>query len=246
MQKKSLISLQLSTGAYSLFCQRIIDLSNSSCGGYVCVANVHMLVEAYKDKLFADIVNNSVITTPDGLPLTWALKWLYGIKQDRVAGMDLLPDLLLLASQQKIPVFFYGSTETVLERTQEYINENYPDIPSINFLSPPFRTLSSEETDNIIDKINSSGAKLVFVSLGCPKQEKWMASIQGRINALMIGIGAALPVMVGMQSRAPQWMQKSGLEWLFRLLQEPGRLWKRYLVTNTFFLFLLIKEKLIK
>ncbi|MDR2038774.1 MAG: WecB/TagA/CpsF family glycosyltransferase [Bacteroidales bacterium] len=246
MQKQPLISIDVSTGPYSLFCEKMMQLGNDLQGGYVCVANVHMLVEAYKDKNFADVVNRSTITTPDGLPLTWALKWLYGIKQDRVAGMDLLPDLLSLASQQNIPVLFYGGTEDVLLKTGEFLKEHYPGIPSVEFLSPPFRALTPEETDEMIHRINSSGAKLVFVALGCPKQEKWMASVHERVNALLVGIGGALPVMVGMQSRAPRWMQKCGLEWLYRLLQEPGRLWKRYFVTNTIFLYLLVKEKLRK
>ena len=240
MQKQQFKSIQLSLGSYSQFCKEIVLLCNSSCSEYVCVANVHMLVEAHKDKEFADVVNNSIITTPDGLPLTWGLRLLYGIKQERVAGMDLLPDLLSLASQNQISVFFYGGTNEVLEKTKKYIKECYPDIPSIGYYSPPFRTLTTEETDEIAEKINSIGARLVFVSLGCPKQERWMSTMKGRINAVMIGIGAALPVLVGEKSRAPKWMQKNGLEWLYRLMQEPRRLCKRYFVTNTTYIILLI------
>jgi len=242
MHKQHLISIQLSLGSYSQFCQEIARLCKCSRSEYVCVANVHMLVEAQKDKEFADIVNNAVITTPDGLPLTWGLRLLYGIKQDRVAGMDLLPDLLSSASQNQISIFFYGGTDDVLTKTELYVKQYYPDIPLTGFYSPPFRALTTEETDEIVEKINGSRARLVFVSLGCPKQEKWMSSMKGRINAVMIGIGAALPVLVGEQGRAPKWMQKKGMEWLYRLIQEPGRLWKRYLVTNTIYICILVRE----
>ena len=112
--------------------------------------------------------------------------------------------------------------------------------------SPPFRQLTSAEENNIIENINRSGAKLVFVILGCPKQERWMASAKGRVNAFMIGVGGSLPVMIGLQKRAPRWMQTAGLEWFFRLSQEPGRLFKRYAVTNTFFIYLFCKAYLRK
>ena len=244
MQKTPLINLNISLGSYQEFCKIILQIAVRSESEYVCVSNVHMLIEAGKHDDFAHIVNNAVIATPDGLPLVWALKWLYGIKQERVAGMDLLPDLLLEASRNKIPVFFYGSTEEVLEKTEGYISENYQGIPYVMSYSPPFRPLTDEENDQVVNLINESGAKLVFVALGCPKQERWMASMRGKVNAVMIGIGGALPVFVGAQTRAPRWMQKNGLEWFFRLCQEPQRLWKRYLVTNSLFLFLLLKEKI--
>jgi N-acetylglucosaminyldiphosphoundecaprenol N-acetyl-beta-D-mannosaminyltransferase len=129
----------------------------------------------------------------------------------------------------------------MLERTRLYLQKNFPQLPIAGLYSPPFRPLSSLEEEQIIDTINRSGAKFVFVALGCPKQEKWMASMKGRVQACMIGIGGALPVLVGMQKRAPRWMQKTGLEWFYRMVQEPGRLFKRYAVTNTLFLWLLLK-----
>lgn len=243
MQKTSLISLPISTGTYQEFCKKIVRLALQARGEYVCVANVHMLVEAYKDKKFAEIVNNAAIVTPDGLPLTWALKGLHGIKQERVAGMDLLPDLLERAAQEEMPVFFYGGTEEMLEKTKTYVAERYAGIPAVYTYSPPFRPLTNEENSGVVERINASGAKLIFVVLGCPKQEKWMASMQGRINGAMVGIGGALPVLIGTQKRAPRWMQRSGLEWLYRLCQEPRRLFKRYFVTNSLFLWLVAKEK---
>jgi N-acetylglucosaminyldiphosphoundecaprenol N-acetyl-beta-D-mannosaminyltransferase len=245
MQKHTLLSIDLSLGSYTDFVEEIIRLANSvECSEYICVANVHMLIETCKDKEFAKAVNNAIITTPDGVPLTWGLKWLYGIKQERVSGMDLLPDLLQAASQHQIPVFFYGSTQEILFKTKVYVAQHYPCIPYTGVYSPPFQPLTPEEENEVISAVNASGAKIIFVALGCPKQEKWMAAMKGKINGVMIGIGAALPVLAGVQKRAPQWMQKSGLEWLYRLFQEPKRLFKRYLTTNSIFLYLLIKEKM--
>ncbi|MFT3703306.1 MAG: WecB/TagA/CpsF family glycosyltransferase [Agriterribacter sp.] len=240
--KVKLLSLLITTGSYRKFVEDICEMARQSKSSYICVANVHMLVEAHKDPGFASIVNKAEIATPDGMPLTWALKMLYGMQQDRVAGMDLLPDLLKCAEQENIPVYFYGTTPEVLQKMAEFTNIHFPDLILAGYYSPPFRPLTKQEEDDIKTSINNSGAKLVFVALGCPKQEKWMASMKGSINACMIGVGGAVPVMVGMQKRAPVWMQKSGLEWFYRLLQEPGRLAKRYFVTNSIFLWLLFKS----
>jgi len=246
MKKVKLVSMELTIGRYSHFVNTILQLSSQKKGYYTCVANVHMFVEAYKSKSFSEVVNNAAIVTPDGKPLCWALKILHGIKQERVAGMDLLPDLLREAASAKTPVYFYGGQASLLEKTRLYLQKNYPDLIVAGSYSPPFRMLSLDEEDDIANAINNSGAELVFVVLGCPKQEKWMAKMQGRINSMMIGVGGALPVMIGIQKRAPRWMQKYGLEWFYRLLQEPGRLLKRYAVTNTIFLYLLTKAFLSK
>ena len=244
MKKVKLLSIAVSTGSYSDFVTNIIDSAVSHKSNYTCVANVHMLVEAHQDKSFATLIRNALFITPDGKPLSWALRLLYGIKQDRVAGMDLLPDLLGQAATEKIPVFFYGGTNELLTKTETYLAQNFPGLTIAGMYSPPFRDLTREESDLIVDKINASGARLVFVVLGCPKQEKWIASMKGRIQGMMVAVGGALPVLVGMQKRAPKWMQDAGLEWLFRLIQEPKRLLKRYLVTNTKFVYLLTKEYL--
>lgn len=239
--RKKVISLHISTGRYQSFVNQIIELAERKASSYVCVANVHMCIEAFNAKAFATTVNSANLVTPDGMPLAKAIQLLYGVKQDRVAGMDLLPDLLSEAEQKKLGVFFYGGTTPMLDQTKRFVKANYPLLSNQHYYSPPFRPLTLEEENDVIHKINSSGAHLVFVALGCPKQEKWMATMKGRINACMIGIGGALPVMIGMQKRAPQWMQQLSLEWLFRLAQEPKRLFKRYFVTNTLFLWLLFK-----
>ena len=242
--RKKVISLHISTGTYSTFVRQIIDLAISKVSSYVCVANVHMCIEAVKSKTFANVVNGANLVTPDGMPLAKAIQLLYGVKQDRVAGMDLLPDLLAEAENKKLGVFFYGGTATMLDQTKIFVEKCYPQLVNVQYYSPPFRLLTSHEEDMVVENINNSGAHLVFVALGCPKQEKWMAAMKGRIYGCMIGIGGALPVMIGMQKRAPQWMQNMSLEWMFRLAQEPKRLFKRYLITNTLFILLFTKQRI--
>lgn len=244
MKKNKLFSINVSIGTYADFLQTITSAAESGKSDYTCIANVHMLVEAYKSASFAQIVSEAAVITPDGKPLTWALRMLHGLKQERVAGMDLLPDLLLVAEKKNLPVFFYGGSGEMLQQTRHYLQAVYPHLVIAGMHSPPFRPLTSMEEEEMVKKINHSGAKLVFVVLGCPKQEKWMAGMKGRVHAFMLGVGGALPVLIGMQKRAPKWMQAGGLEWLFRLGQEPRRLFKRYAVTNTVFLYLFVKAYL--
>ncbi len=240
--KKRLISIDVTCIPYMSFVKELTELAKRRESSYVCVSNVHMLVEAYNHKTFAEVVNSADYVTPDGMPLAKSIQWLYKISQDRVAGMDLLPDLMKEACEHNVSVFFYGGTEEVLAETKTYCEQYYPNLHVSGLISPPFRALTSEEQQDYVNKINNSNAGFVFVVLGCPKQEKWMASMKGSINACMVGIGGALPVMIGMQKRAPQWMRNAGLEWLFRFVQEPKRLYKRYLITNSLFVVLLIKE----
>jgi N-acetylglucosaminyldiphosphoundecaprenol N-acetyl-beta-D-mannosaminyltransferase len=239
--KKSLISINIDTGTYKNFVDEVVDMSRKE-SSYTCIANVHMLVEAYTNASFARIINSADMITPDGMPLTWGLKLLHGVKQDRVAGMDLLPDILEEAEKKGIPVYFYGGTEEMLSRIRENIPKRYASLIIAGMFSPPFRELTTAEIDLTAQFINNSGAKIVFVILGCPKQELWMGRMKNKIRGTMIGVGGALPVLLGIQKRAPRWMQRNGFEWLFRLYQEPRRLFKRYAITNSIFIFLLCKE----
>jgi N-acetylglucosaminyldiphosphoundecaprenol N-acetyl-beta-D-mannosaminyltransferase len=241
-RKITFLKSKISFGNYQSFVERILDLAKKRSSSYVCVMNVHMLIEAHFNKTFAKIVNEADLTTPDGMPLVVGLNGLYDINQDRVAGMDLMDSLLAGAQNQRVSVYLYGSTDDVLENVIARCQVDYPDLKIAGSYSPPFRPLTADEHDQIVARINSSRAGIVFVALGCPKQEKWMASMKGKINAVMVGLGGAFPVFAGTQSRAPLWMQNNSLEWLFRLSQEPRRLWKRYFVTNSIFIYLLCKE----
>ena len=243
LKKQDVLNFPFNLGTSESFVNEILALARSNQSAYVCVASVHQLIEAHQDASFAKIPHAANIVTPDGMPITWALKILYGIRQERIPGMDLLPLLLKEAEKNSISVFFYGGTEPMLEKTNQFVSKHFPKLQVAGSYSPPFRPLTADEELNIAEMINQSRAQLVFVVLGCPKQERWMYLMKGRIQSTMIGIGGALPVLVGIQSRAPRWMQKNGLEWLYRLLQEPRRLWKRYFVTNSKFIYLLTTEK---
>ncbi|MEA5257748.1 WecB/TagA/CpsF family glycosyltransferase [Arcicella aquatica] len=244
MAQQKLISINITLGSYQQIVADIISLAKKRYSSYVCVANVHMCIEAYNSKEFANIVNSADIVTADGKPLCVGLKLINGIDQERVAGMDLTPSLLKEAELNNIKVFLYGSTDEVLEKIQKVAKEKYPNLAIVGAISPPFRVLSEAEIANDINTINDSGAGLVLVALGCPKQEKWMYSMKGKIKGVMVGVGGAFPVFAGIQPRAPKWMQDYSLEWLHRLSQDPKRLFKRYFVTNSLFISLLIKEKI--
>ena len=239
METLSIFDVPISLGKYDYFIHKIIDLSNRNSGSYVCVLNVHMMIEAQRKPDFKKILKAADIVLPDGKPITWALKILKDTNQDRVAGMDIVPDLFRELEKTGEPVFFFGGTSEMLEKTKVFIEGKFPALKIAGCHAPPFRALTKEENEENIERINNSGAKVIFVVLGCPKQEIWMSVMKERINGVMIGVGGAIPVVIGDKKRAPLWMQKSGLEWLFRFVQEPKRLFKRYTVTNTWFLYLL-------
>jgi N-acetylglucosaminyldiphosphoundecaprenol N-acetyl-beta-D-mannosaminyltransferase len=170
------------------------------------------------------------------MPIAWMLRHMGFPNQERINGPDLMWNYCQLAERMKEPIFLYGSTPKTLDAIQQKLLDSFPNLLISGTYSPPFRTLTSQEDDEIIDIINNSDARVVFVSLGCPKQELWMAQHRGKINAVMIGVGAAFDYHAGTIKRAPLWMQHHGLEWLHRLYSEPRRLWKRYMVTNSIFI----------
>jgi N-acetylglucosaminyldiphosphoundecaprenol N-acetyl-beta-D-mannosaminyltransferase len=240
--KKTILHVPLTLGSPKEHIDQICKWAKNNHSAYTCFANVHMIVEANSDDQFLEVVQQADLVVTDGIPLTWLLNIEYGLKQERVAGMDMLPELLKESESQQIPVYFFGGTEQMLDQTKSYIHKNYPGLQISGMYSPPFRQMKFEEDENIINTINNSGAQLVIVILGCPKQEKWMSSMKGKIFASMVGIGGALPVMIGLQKRAPLWMQNAGLEWLFRLYKEPVRLFKRYFVTNSLFIYMSVRQ----
>ncbi len=242
MERKEIISLNINTGSYNSAISEIIDLAKKRISSYVCFSNVHMIIEGHKNPEFKKLVNNSTFSFPDGMPLVFAFKALYGMKQDRIAGIDFMMDALKECKKKQLSIFLFGSTTLVLEALSKNISKTFPNLIIAGKLSPPFKEFSSSENELFIQTINNSGANMVFVSLGCPKQEMWMAKHYDKIKAPLLGVGAAFEIHAKLIKRAPVWMQKTGLEWLYRFIQEPGRLWKRYMVTNSLFVFLLIKE----
>lgn len=205
---------------------------------YVCVANVHMIMEAYWNSEFASVLEQADLVTPDGMPLVQILKNMGIFYQDRVAGMELFLSLCELAPQCNLKVFFLGSDQQTLEKIRKRITQEFPDLQIAGMKPLPFGTVEELTNQETIDEINQSGAGLVFVCLGCPKQEHWMKQHQGKIQAVMLGFGAVFPMYAGIHQRAPFWLQNLCLEWLYRLKQEPKRLWHRYSRTIPPFLWL--------
>lgn len=236
--KKRIINSDISVITYKKAIDRICELSMLE-SAYVCLVNVHMLIEAYDSLSFSNVVNSADLALPDGMPVAKSISLIYGVKQDRVAGMDVFVDLMSVAEKKRKKVFLYGGTEKVLDAIKKKAAKEYPELELDSF-SPPFRCLTDDEKKDVIEKINNYSPSFVVVALGCPKQENWMHEHRSLIKGCMIGLGGALPVYAGDVQRAPKWMQNSSLEWLYRLYKEPTRLWRRYLYTNSKFLFLLL------
>lgn len=242
LQRRHVVSLGLTTAPFSVFRESIIAAAIEGKSSTACFANVHMVVECQQNPAVAEAVNRADWVGTDGVPLQWALKSLYGLEQERVPGMDMMPALLERAAEERLPVFFYGSTPEALAKCVAVCEERFPGLIIAGTLSPPFRPLTADEETDIARQITHSGARLVFVALGCPKQELWMARMRGRIPAVMLGIGGALPILTGDTKRAPLWIRQMGLEWAVRLAQEPGRLLKRYATTNSLYIWYFTKQ----
>jgi N-acetylglucosaminyldiphosphoundecaprenol N-acetyl-beta-D-mannosaminyltransferase len=240
--KQSVIGFPVTAVPFDSQIELILKWAKRRISKVVCVANVHMLMEAHRNPKFAAVLSNADLVTPDGMPLVWLMNLLGGWQQNRVAGMDILLALCHQVSAKKISVFFVGSERETLDRIKARLQQDFPHLQIAGMEPLPFRPLNSKEDADIIEKINSSKAGIVFVSLGCPKQEIWMSEHQGKINTVMLGLGGVFPVYAGLHKWAPLWVRKLGLEWLYRLAQEPRRLWKRYYQTIPPFLYLALKQ----
>ena len=222
--------------------QEIILNVRQGRSGYVCAANVHMVVTARANNQLKKVLNDASMVTPDGLPLVWVSK-LMGFKNaQRVAGLDLTLKICEMSEAEGISVSFYGGSKKSIDGLRSFVGARFPHLKVVGYESPAMLPERPEVNPEVVDRIKASGAKIVFVGLGCPKQEFWMAAYSPHLPAILIGVGAAFDFLAGTISRAPSWMQKAGLEWLYLLLQEPVRLWKRYLVTNTLFTLMVLKE----
>ena len=247
---RPILNTRVDGTSYGDACDRIQAWAEERRSCYVVAANVHVVMTAYLDNAYQKIVNQAALVTPDGMPLVWGLRLLGVVGQLRVYGPDLMLAWCQRSAQTGIPIYLYGGTESTLLRLTESLQRQFPGLPIAGTHAPPFRTLSPEEEAANVDRIHQSGAQVVFVGLGCPKQEQWMYRQQGQLQAVMIGVGAAFNFFSGEVSQAPRWMMKLGLEWLYRFSQEPGRLWQRYLVNNPLFIVLfglqVLKYKIFK
>jgi len=224
---------------------RLMNWAHARESRCVTICNVHVVVSASRDAAYREIINAADMATPDGAPVAWMLRRQGFSGQSRISGPDVMWALCEHCAAEGISIYCYGSTETTLGLLQARLATVFPTL-KMTTESPPFRTLTAEEDAAAVARINESGAGIVLVGLGCPKQERWMAVHRGRVNAVMIGVGAAFDFHAGTVRRAPAWMRDNGLEWLHRLLSEPRRLWKRYLVTNTLFIVGAARQLLFK
>jgi N-acetylglucosaminyldiphosphoundecaprenol N-acetyl-beta-D-mannosaminyltransferase len=221
---------------------RILAWASRRESRYVLLCNVYSVVTARRDAEFGRVVAEADMATADGAPVAWLLRKQGFLEQQRLSGTELMLNYCVLAEQKGLPVYFYGSTPATLCLLEANLRASFPKLVIAGSFSPPFRSLNAEEERAEAQCINASGTAVVFVGLGCPKQELWMNRQRGQINAVMIGVGAAFDFVAGTAKRAPLWMQHIGLEWLHRLAHEPTRLWRRYLVTNTIFIFAAIRQ----
>jgi N-acetylglucosaminyldiphosphoundecaprenol N-acetyl-beta-D-mannosaminyltransferase len=233
-----ILGMRVDPTSYEEATEKVLAWAAAGESRYVCVANVHMVMEAHDDPSFRALVNAADLVTPDGMPLVWMLRKLGYPHQERVCGPELTSRVCAEAARRGVPVGFYGGHPEALEALVRNFSARFPGLRVVYAYSPPFRPLTPEEDEMVTEEINASGARILFVGLGCPKQEWWMAEHKGRVRAVMLGVGAAFDFHAGRVRQAPVWMQRAGLEWLFRLVQEPRRLWRRYLKHNPRFLLL--------
>ena len=206
-------------------------------GDYLCVSNVHTTVTSYDDPDYCAVQNGGIMAIPDGGPLSTVGRKRGFQNMERTTGPSYMGEILKLSAEKGYRHYFYGSTEETLEKLYQKLTASYPSIQIAGMYSPPFRPTTPEEDAAVVKRINETKPDFVWVGLGAPKQEKWMAAHQGVVEGFMVGVGAGFDYFAGNIERAPEWMQKCNLEWVYRLMQDPKRLFKRYLVTNTKFIW---------
>jgi len=241
LPKRRVLTVDISLGTFAEQIASMAAYGAAHRSSYVCCVNAHMTVEA-RDPAFARVVNGADLATADGMPVLRVLQRFHKVDQERVAGNDVLPALFEKAAEQGLSIYLFGATEDVQQRIVERAAHEVPGLHIAGRSTPPFTPFEQMDLSGEMERINTSGAHIVMVSLGCPKQEKWMAAMKGRVNAIMLGVGGAFLLYAGIDKRAPKWMRDLSLEWLYRLALEPRRLFKRYFVTNSIFLILVVKE----
>lgn len=218
--------------------KKLVELVKKENGAYVCFSTVHMVMESFDNPEFGAKVNNADLIITDGMPIVWMQK-IQGVKgASRVRANDLMIELCRFAEKNNLKVGFYGGRQEVIDAILERARKDFPALQVAYAFSPPFRPLTEEEDKKVVEEINASGTQILFMGLGCPKQENWMAAHKKKIKAVMLGVGASFDFYAGNIKESPQWMGNLGLEWLFRLIQEPKRLWRRYLILNPRFMWL--------
>lgn len=220
----------------------ILTWARAGASRYVCLVNTHMLVEAWGDPAFREVLERADLNCADGLPVAWMQARLGASKAEHIRGADLMISVLVAASDAGVRVGFYGGKPEVLEQLTRSLHGQFPSLDIAYTCSPPFRPLSPEEDAEVVDAIASARVGILFVGLGCPKQERWMAAHRDRVPAVMLGVGAAFDMHAGVLRQAPAWIQQAGLEWMHRLLADPRRLLARYARNNPRFVLLALRQ----
>jgi len=231
IDSRRVIAIRVDAATYESATEQVLQWAGGGESRSVIAANVHVTMEAYDAEDYKRAVNNADLVVPDGVPLVWALR-LQGVKASRVYGPDLTLHVCAAAAREGVAVGLYGSSPECLQSFREFLEDRFAGIDIVCAISPPFRQLTAEEDAEFTSRLTDSGARIVLVGLGCPKQEAWMEAHRSAIPAVMIGVGAAFDFHTGRVRQAPRWMMKMGLEWAFRFAMEPRRLWARYVVHN--------------
>jgi len=238
LERRAILGMRVDATTYHDAIERVIRWARAGEARTVGVATVNNVMEAHDDPAFLDVMDDCDLVTPDGAPLVWGLRLLGVRGATRVYGPELTPRLLARAADEGVPVGFFGGSPEVIEALRTIATERWPGMHVAYAYSPPFRQLDEREDDEIVNAIVQSGAQVLFVGLGCPKQERWMYDHRDRLPLVQLGVGAAFDFLAGTKRQAPGILQRAGLEWLFRLATEPRRLWKRYLRHNPRFVAL--------
>lgn len=242
MEARSVLGQRVDATSYADATARVLHWASQKRSSYVCVSNVHMVMEGWDDSEFRKIVNHADLITPDGMPLVASLRLMGVPDASRVYGPNLTLHVCEAAAREGISIALYGGTEESIGDFEAFLIQKYPGLKVACAISPPFRPLSEEEDAAYCRQISESGAGMLFVGIGCPKQERFMATHKDRLPLVMLGVGAAFDFHTGRVKQAPAWMQKISMEWFFRLMAEPKRLWRRYIWHNPrFVVFMLVQ-----
>lgn len=237
-ERVRVVSLLPNVTSHDAAIRAVADLIARQEGGYICFSTVHMVMESYDDAKFGAKVNGADYIITDGMPIVWMQKLQGAQNASRVRANDLMILLCEYAEKNNLSVGFYGGKQEVIDTILERAKRDFPRLNIPYAFSPPFRALSEAEDVAITAEINRAAPDILFMGLGCPKQENWMAAHKDKIKAVMLGVGASFDFYAGNIKESPAWMGKFGLEWLYRLTREPKRLWRRYLILNPRFIWL--------
>ena len=244
--RHSVLGVQIHAVDYETAVARILDAARDQRPCATSALAVHGVMTGARDPMHLYRLNQLDLVVPDGQPVRWALRWLHGIRlPDRVYGPTLTLKVCEAAAAQNIPVYFYGSRAEVLVKLILNLQGRFPGLRIAGAEPSKFRTLTAEEVIQTAERIRQSGARIVFAGLGCPRQEVWAYEMRGLLGMPILAVGAAFDFHADLLPQAPSWMQRAGLEWLFRLSCEPKRLWKRYLFLNPLYVFGVLRQKIL-